>query len=68
MLRKSSIYRDVKLNVLITSTGLSLQKGFAGVVKSTNKMEIEIQPYGTVTLSGFTRKKGNIETAITEQT
>ena len=51
-----------------TNAFLSLQKGFAGVVKSTNKREIEIQPYETVTLSGFTRKKGNIETAVTEQT
>ena len=45
----------------------SLQKGFAGVVKSTIKREIDILHFETVTLSGFTRKKGNVETAVTEQ-
>lgn len=47
---------------------LSLQNGFVGIVKSTNKKEIEIKPMETLTLSGFCRKNRNVETAVTEST
>ena len=47
---------------------LSLQQSRVGVVKSTNTSNIQIQPMETVTLSGFLRKKRNVEEAVTEQT
>ena len=36
---------------------LSLQNGFVGVVKSTNKRDIRIEPLQTVTFSGLLRQK-----------
>ena len=47
---------------------LSLQQSRVGVVKSTNTSNIQIQPMEAVTLSGFLRKKRNVEEAVTEQT
>ena len=47
---------------------LSLQNGFVGFVKSTNKRDIKIQPLHTVTFSGLVRKEKDIETAVTENT
>ena len=47
---------------------ISLQKGRVGVVKSTNKYNIKIQPNETVTLSGLVRKNKKVETAVTEAT
>ena len=47
---------------------LSLQQSRVGVVKSTNTSNIQIQPMETVTLSGFLRKKRNVEEAVTEHT
>ena len=46
---------------------ISLQQSHLGVVKSTNKTDIQIQPTETVTLSGFVRKKRSVETAVTEK-
>ena len=39
-----------------------------GVVKSTNKTNIVIQPMETQTISGFVRKARNVEAAIKEHT
>ena len=36
---------------------LSLQTGFIGNVKSTNKIDMEIKPYETVTVSGSTEER-----------
>lgn len=47
---------------------LTLQNGFAGLVRSTNKTNIQIQPMETVTISGFIRKGRDVETVVTEQT
>ena len=47
---------------------VSMQSGFVGVVKSTNKKDIKIQPLQTVTVSGLVRKQKEVETAITENT
>ena len=47
---------------------LSLQNGFVGFVKSTNKRDIKIQPLHTVTFSGLVRKEKDVETAVTENT
>ena len=44
----------------------SLQNGFVGVVKSTNKKDVKIEPFQTVTFSGLVRKPREVETAITE--
>ena len=46
---------------------ISLQRSNVGVVKSTNKTDLKIQPMETVTVSGLVRKKDNIESAIMEQ-
>ena len=43
-----------------------MQNGFIGFVKSTNKKEVKFQPLQTITFSGLVRKKGEVETAITE--
>ena len=32
---------------------VSLQSGFCGLVRSTNKIKLELQPFETVTLSGL---------------
>ena len=47
---------------------VSMQSGFVGVVKSTNRKDIKIQPLQTVTVSGLVRKQKEVETAITENT
>ena len=47
---------------------LSLQNGFVGFVKLTNKRDINIQPIHTVTFSGLVRKEKDVETAVTENT
>ena len=47
---------------------ISSQQSKVGTVKSTNKAEIRIEPYETVTVSGFVRKSRNIDSVITEQT
>ena len=47
---------------------LSLQNGFVGFVKSTNKRDIKIQPLHTVTFSGLVRKEKDVETAVIENT
>lgn len=47
---------------------LSLQNGYIGFVKSTNKKNIEIKPMETVTISGLVRKRKEVETAVTEST
>ena len=47
---------------------ISLQKSKIGVVKSTNKFDITVQPSETVVLSGLVRKKINSGAAITEST
>ena len=46
----------------------SFQQTRVGVVKSTNHQDIQVQPFETVTLSGFVRKDKNVETVVTEQT
>ena len=46
----------------------SLQQSKIGVVKSTNKFDIIVQPMETITLSGLIRKKNNMESAVTETT
>lgn len=45
-----------------------LQRSNVGIVKSTNKTDMKIQPMEIVTVSGIVRKKDNIESAIMEQT
>ena len=47
---------------------LSVRNRFIGFVKSTNKKDVKIQPLQTVTISGLVRTKGEVETAITENT
>ncbi|MEW8545548.1 MAG: retropepsin-like aspartic protease, partial [Candidatus Thiodiazotropha sp.] len=47
---------------------VSFQQTRVGVVKSTNHQDIKVQPFETVTLSGFVRKDRNVETVVTEQT
>ena len=47
---------------------VSLHQSRIGVVKSTNKQDIKVQPFETITLSGFVRKSRSVETAVTEQT
>ena len=44
-----------------------MQQSRLGIVKSTNT-SILIQPNETVTISGFVRKKTNVDSALTEQT
>ncbi|MEW8316224.1 MAG: reverse transcriptase domain-containing protein [Candidatus Thiodiazotropha endolucinida] len=46
----------------------SLQNGFVGIVKSTNKKNVKVEPFQTVTFSGLVRKSREVETAITENT
>ncbi|MCW4290851.1 MAG: retropepsin-like domain-containing protein, partial [Candidatus Thiodiazotropha taylori] len=50
------------------SAFMFLQQSRVGVVKSTNKAEIVIQPMETRTISGFVRKARNVEAAVTEHT
>ena len=47
---------------------VSFQQNKIGVVKSTNKFDIIVQPIETITLSGINRKKKNMESAVTETT
>ena len=47
---------------------VSFQQGRVGVVKSTNKLDIEVQPMEIITTSGLVRKTRNVESAVTEQT
>ncbi|MEW8548544.1 MAG: reverse transcriptase family protein, partial [Candidatus Thiodiazotropha sp.] len=47
---------------------ISSQIGHIGVVKSTNKIPLKIQPNETVTLSGLVRKSRQVDTAVTETT
>ena len=47
---------------------MSLHNGFAGLVKSTNKTNIIIQPMEVITVSGMIRKQRDVETVVTEQT
>ena len=51
-----------------SSAFLFLQQSRVGVVKSTNKTNIVIQPMETQTISGFVRKARNVEAAIKEHT
>ena len=44
------------------------QTGHIGVVKSTNKIPLKIQPNETVTISGIVRKSKQVDTAVTETT
>ena len=44
------------------------QSGYSGLVRSTNKIKLELQPFETVTVSGLVRKERGIESAVTEQT
>lgn len=46
---------------------VSLQSGFLGSVRSTNKTSIALQPMEVKTVSGFVRKQKEAESAITEQ-
>ena len=46
---------------------VALQDTHVGVVKSTDTT-IQVQPNETVTISGFVRKKRNVESVVTEQT
>lgn len=43
------------------SAFVSLQKGFVGLVKSTNKKDVKIKPLQTVTFSGLVRKQREVE-------
>ena len=47
---------------------ISMQESSIGVVKSTNKFDIQVQPNETITLSGLIRKKEGMEAAVTEGT
>lgn len=47
---------------------MSVQNGFVGFVKSTNKKDVSIKPLQTVTFSGLVRKEKEVETAVTENT
>ena len=47
---------------------IALQLSHIGVVKSTNKTTIQVQPNETITVSGFVRKKKSVDSAVTEQT
>ena len=47
---------------------VSLHNGFAGLVKSTSKTNILIQPMEVVPISGMIRKQRDVETVVTEQT
>ena len=47
---------------------ISFQQSRVGIVKSTDKCNVEIQPMETITISGFVRKSRNVESAVTEQT
>ena len=51
-----------------SSAFLSIQQSRIGVVKSTNKFDIKVQPMETITVSGLVRKNKSIEAAITEDT
>ena len=59
-----------KLEFLMNGRMLSFhyKKGELGVVKSTNKYYIKIQPKETVTQSGLVRMNKEVETAVTEAT
>ena len=45
-----------------------MQQSRVGIVKSTNNTTIQIQPNETIVVSGFVRKTGNVDSAVTEQT
>ena len=45
-----------------------LQKGCIGVVKSTNKYSLKIQPNESITVSGYVKKIRGVDTAVTEAT
>ena len=47
---------------------VSIQKGCIGVVKSTNKYNLKIQPNESITVSGYVRKISGVDTAVTEAT
>ena len=47
---------------------VSVQQGRIGIVKSTNKVPLKLQPNETVTLSGLIRKEKEIDEAVTEPT
>ena len=42
--------------------------GFGGIVRSTNKHPLELQPFETITVSGQVRKHRDIESVVTEAT
>ena len=45
-----------------------IQKGCIGVVRSTNKYNLKIQPNESTTVSGYVRKIKGVDTAVTEVT
>ena len=45
---------------------VSFQQGRVGIVKSTNKFPVKIEPNETVTLSGLARKFKDVEDVVTE--
>ena len=47
---------------------VALQQSRVGIVKSTNNTTIQIQPNETIVVSGFVRKTGNVDSAVTGQT
>ena len=46
---------------------VSLQR-FGGLVKLTNKIKLELQPFETIAFSGLVRKQMVIDSAVSEQT
>ena len=55
-------------NNIIPDAFVSLQKGCIGVVKSSNKYSLKIQPNESITVSGYVRKITGNDTAVTEAT
>ena len=47
---------------------ISSHQSKVGIVKSTNKAEIKVEPYETITISAFVRKSGIVESVFTKQT
>ena len=45
---------------------LSIHNGIVGLVISTNKMSVDIEPLHTRTFSGLVRKEIDVETAVKE--
>ena len=70
VIRRAKVAQNTAADVPLAwqNAFISMHSGLVGVVKSTNKFNVEIEPMQTVTFSGLLRKTKDVESAITENT